>query len=459
MKSIVRDKTFLILIGACLAARIIFSIPVLVDVSRTSACYDAVAYDQIARNLLAGKGFSKDSAPPYLPNSTITPGYPGFVAGIYAVFGRSPLAVILIQIALNVLVLAVLYRFIRQRWGSRPALWMGIFFAADLNMAMFVAQETSETLFTVLLIAALIMMLKSFEEKRFGFAVAAGALLGAATLVRPVALYFALPCLVFVFISRVSWRKLVQWAVIVAMQIAFITPWVIRNRLVFGETFYTTVSDVNLLRYQAAPIKAALEKKTRDEAQAELEAEALRGKAWENEAQYFRILGGGARRYIVKHPLPYLGSLVMGGFASLIYPLPMRETGVYFRGEEALPRLEVAQSALLEGLKGRFFPALKTAWNERLRYYGLPVFILFLLYALFHLTKLAFGLRAYIIYGFKDPAMWLFLLVGLYFLGLLGFGISSRMRVPVEPLLVALAGAGISAKRSKSKRQEGEKKQ
>lgn len=447
------DRTLFILLGAGLVARLAVAIPVFTDISRTAACYDAVAYDQIAQNLLAGNGYSKMPTPPYEINSTITPGYPFFVAGIYAIFGRARVAVVLIQIVLNLMILALLYRFLKRRFGDKPAMWMGILFIADVNMAMFCAQQTSETLFAAFLVPALILILESLEHGRFPTAVTAGVLVGAATLVRPIALYIAVPLLLFILISHIwwrvvkLWRKLARWGIILALQMVLIIPWVIRNRVVFDESFYTTVSDVNMLRYHAAPLKAALEKKKREEAQKELEDQAVEGKQWENEAQYFRILGQEARTYIFKHPLPYVGTLVIGSFASLIYPLPMRETGVYFRGEENLPKLGIAQNVMLELMKGRVIPALRVAWEERLRYYGIAVFVLFLAYGVFHLFKLGCGLRAYIVRGLRDPVMLLFLLTGIYFMGLLAFGISARMRVPMEPLLVSLAGIGIFAKR------------
>lgn len=450
-----KNRIMLILIGVCLVLRLIFAIPAFTDASRTAACADAEAYDQIAQNILAGNGFSMRSEAPYKINSTITPGYPYFVAAVYAIFGRARIAVILIQIILNLMALMLLYRFIKDRYGEKAATWTGILFSADFNMALFCAQQTSEILFTTFLVSALILIINSLEEGRFATAFGAGVIIGAATLVRPIALYITVPLLLFIYIShcwwrRVKlWRKILQWSIILGLQVILITPWVIRNRVVFGEFFYTTVSDVNMLRYHAAPLKAALERKSTNEAQQELEDSALAGKTWDNEAQYFRILGSRARSYVLSKPLAYTGSLFMGGVVTLVYPLPMRETGVFFRGEEALPKLGIAQSAMVEVMKGRIFPALKISWNERLRYFGLWVFMLFLIYAVFNLFKLSCGFRAYIVKGLRDPVLLLFLITGMYFMSLLAFGISPRMRVPVEPLLVGLAGIGLTSKRIK----------
>ncbi|GEM_PF-1267916 len=445
IKNILKDRTLLWLICAIIAARVLISIPVFVDNSRTAACYDATAFRKIALNLLDAKGFSKNSVAPFEENSTITPGYPFFLAGVFALFGDSQIIIVIIQILLNVFLLMIIYRFVKKRYTQKAATWAGIFFILDINTALFTTQLTTETLFTVLLIPSLILVLDIFEGRKVLLkSVFAGLILGIVTLIRPIALYIGAPLLLFLFLTRISWRKLAYWSIIVGMQFALITPWVIRNQDVFSESFYTTISDVNMLRYHAAPLKASLEGKSRDAAQLELEQESLSGKTWDNEAQYFRIMGAYARKYVISHPFPYGVSLIAGGLISLVYPLPMREIGAYFRGQENLPSVNVAQSVMVESLKGKVLYGVKVLWNKRLRYFGLPLLILFLAYALFHLLKLALGFRAYIILGLKDKAFLLFLLVGMYFLGLLGFGFSSRMRVPLEPLLITLAALGLT---------------
>ena len=67
-------------------------------------------YDPIARNLLAGHGFSYERAAPYTPDIFDVPGYPLFVTAIYALFGASPHAVALAQFLLELLTLGLVYR-------------------------------------------------------------------------------------------------------------------------------------------------------------------------------------------------------------------------------------------------------------------------------------------------------------------------------------------------------------
>lgn len=443
------DKYLLSILFLALVIRVALAIPVFVDMSRTQACYDAVSYDLLARHTLEGKGFSVSFEAPYEPNSTITPGYPLFLSAVYIFAGYSRLAVILIQIIINLALLVVIYSFIKDRFGVKAAFWGGLFFTLDINMVIFLSQLTTETLFTMVLVALLLLLIRFVEDKRIVTSIWSGVLLGLATLIRPIALYFSVPILAFFFLTKINWQKLAGWVIILVVQIACITPWVIRNKAVFGEAFYTTISDVNLLQYQVAPLKAALEHKSRTQAQKELKDEALSGKSWKNKAQYYRLWSHPSKRYIISHPIPYIGTLILGGVVTLIYPLPMSETGIYFRGKKNLPAPGIEHNVMLELMKGRFWNAIRIAWRERLSYFGAALFSLFILYSIFHMVKLAFGLKAYIIKGMRDPAMLLFLITGLYFLGLLGFGISPRMRVPLEPLLAALAGIGVASRRIK----------
>jgi hypothetical protein len=49
---------------------------------------DGHFYSQIARNLLDHRGYSGEEEEPYVPTYVRVPGYPLFLAGVYAFFGR-----------------------------------------------------------------------------------------------------------------------------------------------------------------------------------------------------------------------------------------------------------------------------------------------------------------------------------------------------------------------------------
>lgn len=451
------DRRLVILVSVALIVRILFAIPAFSDITRCFSCYDGVSYDLLARHMLDGKGFSVSLAAPYQPNSTITPGYPGFLTAIYALTGGSRLTVILIQILLNVGLLVLLYRFTKKRFNQKAALWAGLILTVDLNMIFFTTQLTTETLFTFLLFTCIVFILRFLESKKIYHAIYAGGLLGAATLVRPIALYFTFPVLIVLFLAwlinrKNLWRSLAGWAIILVIQLALITPWIIRNRIVFGQGFYTTISDVNLYKYHAVPLKSILEEKPRPVAAQELENEAIRGENPQNEAEFYRLYGKRARQYLLAHPFPYMASLIGGGFGALLYPAPLQEMGLYFHGDQFQVPPGVSQEVSSLVASGRLDDAIGVIWEKRIKYLGVLLLTGIILYGLIHIAKLTSGVRAYVIKGLRSPCMLLFLVSGLYFLGLLSFGFSPRARLPVEPLLAILAGAGITAQKTKPKR-------
>lgn len=446
------DPNLVLLTAVFIAVRGVFSVPVLLDGSRSFACTDADTYHSIAVNLLAGNGFSIAEAPPCEVETTVTPAYPFFLAGIYSLSGESSIAAVLIQQILVLSTMLMLYFFLKERFNNRIAMLGSVLFTVELNLALFSTQLTTETLFTFLFIPFLILCVRWVEELRWTDAAGAGLLLGAATLTRPVVLYFGVPLLLFIILSRFKWKKLLGWGVIVAIQLAVIAPWVVRNYAVFGEVFYSTVSDMNLVRYHAAPLKARLAGISREQAAEQLETQALAGATYRNAPQYFRLIGGEAKRYLLKHPLPYVGISALGGAGTLLSPFPVHEVGVYLAGQRQPPRGSIMIELLSELGKGRIFKVARTIWDERLGYYGTLTAVVFLIYALFHLAKLALGLRAFIVRGLRDPVMLLFLLAGIYSLAFLGLAVVPRLRVPVEPLLVSLAAIGLFSKREKTPR-------
>jgi hypothetical protein len=78
-------------------------------------------YAPIARNLLAGNGFSIDERPPYRPDTMEVPGYPALLAVIYAVSGGSTQAVALVQLLMEAGILALTGWLVLLLGGGRRA--------------------------------------------------------------------------------------------------------------------------------------------------------------------------------------------------------------------------------------------------------------------------------------------------------------------------------------------------
>ena len=82
---------------------------------------DTRFYALLADNLLAGHGFSSAEAPPYLPSVERPPGYPAFIAAVWAFTGRSYPALAMAQIFLDLATVALIFFAARRRYGPWAA--------------------------------------------------------------------------------------------------------------------------------------------------------------------------------------------------------------------------------------------------------------------------------------------------------------------------------------------------
>lgn len=67
-------------------------------------------YDPIARNLVAGNGFTVDTSEPFRPDTFEVPLYPAFIALIYALSGNSLITVAIVQIVLELLTIILIVK-------------------------------------------------------------------------------------------------------------------------------------------------------------------------------------------------------------------------------------------------------------------------------------------------------------------------------------------------------------
>ena len=106
------DRTALLLIFIlALCLRLVFVLQI-----HYEPFSDMAHYDEIARNLLEGKGFSSDGRiTAYRP-----PGYPFFVASVYSIFGSSPVAVRVVQAILGAFTCCLAYFLARFFFQKSP---------------------------------------------------------------------------------------------------------------------------------------------------------------------------------------------------------------------------------------------------------------------------------------------------------------------------------------------------
>jgi hypothetical protein len=203
-------------------------------------------HDEIARNLLAGEGFSVDFLGHDGPTSQQAPFYPLLLAGVYACFGvgtaGSILAVQLLQcLAGTAVVLAVVWLSWSLLPESRIVGWV-----AGLGAAVYPTHLYMVTHLQVAVWAALLLTLPlavtaapRWRATRGG-AILCGVLAAMILLVEPI-LALALPVAAVAFWMaeprgfRFGRQALGRVALMAGVAAVLISPWLVRNRLVHGE--------------------------------------------------------------------------------------------------------------------------------------------------------------------------------------------------------------------------------
>lgn len=195
-------------------------------------------YFEIARNLIEGNGYSMATSSPYLPTSLRTPGYIYFIVATWTLTGSAVgTAIIQLLLACAIPILGMhLARYLTH--SSRIGVVAGGILALDPTLALLSFQLYTETVFLILFFTWILVTFYYFERPRWITLLIGAILLGVATLVKASTQF--LPLLVIAGImwrfGREEWRRGVLHAgVYIAVVIAILTPWIVRNMYVFGE--------------------------------------------------------------------------------------------------------------------------------------------------------------------------------------------------------------------------------
>jgi Dolichyl-phosphate-mannose-protein mannosyltransferase len=158
------------------------------------------------------------------------PGYAFFAAGTIVLLGEELRALVFVQHLLGVGTALLTYALGRLTFGRAAGLAAGLLVA--LNGALVLSGQSimTETVFTALLVATLLVLLLAGRSGHWGWALLAGLGLGAAALTRPVAqaLVILVP-LAFLVYTRRPW-PIVRGTLLVGFGFALVlVPWMVRN--------------------------------------------------------------------------------------------------------------------------------------------------------------------------------------------------------------------------------------
>ena len=228
---------------------------------RRSSSVDAQGYHALALNLLDGRGFSLNLAPPYVPDAIRTPLYPAFVALVYALTGRVASHVALAQALLDAVTALVVVEVVRRITGGGWWAWAaGVLYALNPTAWRFGNQLLTEIVLAAVLAWLFLAFVAYANSRGRPWLAAAGALSAAAPLVKPNMLLLPLlVALAVAWLPRVGravprQRRLAAWgpaAVVLVVAGLLVFPWLLRNRVVFGRWLFSHTFEDNLARVSA----------------------------------------------------------------------------------------------------------------------------------------------------------------------------------------------------------------
>jgi hypothetical protein len=271
MKRVFYNPFAAIAVGLCLRLFFVLKFP--------STSGDTVLYEQIATNWLKHGTYAMDVGGAITPVDIRMPGYPTFLAVIYALTGRTGeaarLPVMLAQVAVDLLtclIIAVLAALLTsgistKEGGKRvfaAALWLAVLCPFTANYAAVPLTEVSAMFFTSGALYYLVLQLRRIESPFLRLnsshvdprrsveytAIGAGFLTGMGTLFRPETPLLLIAAVLIYFWIFLRRKELSRWlgALVILAASCFLplAPWGIRNMVTLNKPQFLAPRDSNL---------------------------------------------------------------------------------------------------------------------------------------------------------------------------------------------------------------------
>lgn len=406
---------------------------------------DSFSYDCSAKALLKIGRFAVSPGKADIPQTMRTPGYPLFLAAVYAVFGMRYLPAIIIQILISIGTVIITYLTAGLLWNSRVALLSALVLSLDIASFTYSQMLLTETLFTFVIMVAVASGVRLILKKRplIKYGLLFGVALSSAALIRPISYYLIFPVLAGFFtfgkITRWKWKEVITILLLIVLPwVILVEGWRVRNFLATGSFVFSCISDASLLHYRAAEVIAQRDGITPAEARQKIYSSLPDTKGWPREKLHLLYARKGLS-LICRYPLLYIKVMVKWIMRMMISPGDTHLT-VYLGIKDANEKT------------GPLGDLLRCSFSQYLRKYLLErplefiIFVLALAYLLILYTAMIYSLWRMGNVERETLSAHLFILgIIIYFLIIsAGPEAYSRFRVPIMPLLAVYAGAGLN---------------
>lgn len=288
-----RKKLFAIFILAVLARLALFAVFV-----NQKGSFDFIlgpqdtgSFINDARNLYSGNGFSDAAAPPFLPDGIRVP----VVPAILGLFGNNFGWYVISQILAASFTCVFLADLGARFFGQKAGLLSGLLLALDPLVIFHSLEILSETWFSFFLVLAVWWLAKFWEggSAAYRWLIAAAAVLGAATLARPVGIVIFLAfVLALLFADPNPWLKRLRNVMIFTAVVgAVVSPWLIRNHATFGTWGLSYIPAYNWYHFNARVFYAKIHNIPKAEAKIIFNAREEEERAKQNFNNGFQMQG------------------------------------------------------------------------------------------------------------------------------------------------------------------------
>lgn len=201
----------------------------------------ASGYDDYAVNLINGHGYTRFAD--FHPDSDLPPLYSFFLAGVYRLFGRSAIAVALVQIACDVVTLLALAAIARRIGGALTAL-LAVALTGFYPYLLFQNLSVNDTaLFIMLLTLGIWGAYRVRETDSWRWAAFVGVMFGVAALTKTLVVLL-LPLIALWWWRQLGFARAFRRGFVMAVVFAaVILPWVMRNTQVQGTLTLISTND------------------------------------------------------------------------------------------------------------------------------------------------------------------------------------------------------------------------